>query len=75
MVAVPIPGFTTDIRASDDGAAWKTVCAAKYDPDNAGHVAGWEKLCRKKLGFTDLPPQSVPPSDYARADVFMERLL
>jgi GNAT superfamily N-acetyltransferase len=29
----------------------------------------------RKLGFTDLPPGSVPPSDYARADVFMERLL
>jgi putative acetyltransferase len=29
----------------------------------------------RKLGFTDLPPSTVPPSDYARADVFMERRL
>jgi N-acetylglutamate synthase-like GNAT family acetyltransferase len=29
----------------------------------------------RKLGFTDLPPDSVPLSDYARADVFMERRL
>jgi GNAT superfamily N-acetyltransferase len=29
----------------------------------------------EKLGFTHLPADKVPPSDYARADVFMERWL
>lgn len=29
----------------------------------------------EKLGFTRLPSNRVPPSDYARADVFMERWL
>jgi hypothetical protein len=55
MVSVPIPGFTTDVRPSDDGQKWRTVCAPKFDPDSPKRVAGYEVLCRKKQGFTDLP--------------------
>ncbi|MSP16804.1 MAG: hypothetical protein EXR73_09380 [Myxococcales bacterium] len=55
MVSVPIPGFTTEVRASADGARWQTVCAKQFDPDDPAHTPGQEVLCRKKLGFTDLP--------------------
>jgi N-acetylglutamate synthase-like GNAT family acetyltransferase len=27
----------------------------------------------RKLGFADIPPERVPPTDFARADVFLER--
>ncbi len=55
VVSVPIPGFTTEVRASADKSKWQTVCAAAFDPDDKSHKPGWEALCRKKLGFTDLP--------------------
>jgi hypothetical protein len=55
MVSVPIPGFTTEVRASADKSRWQTVCASKFDPDDAAHTSGWDVLCRKKQGFTDLP--------------------
>jgi hypothetical protein len=55
MVSVPIPGFTTEVRASADRSKWQTVCASKFDPDDAAHAPGWDVLCRKKQGFTDLP--------------------
>ena len=55
IVSVPIPGFTTAIAKTPDGATWKTVCASKFDPDDPKHVPGMEVLCRKALGFTDLP--------------------
>jgi len=29
----------------------------------------------RKLGFTDIPATAAPPSDFARVDVFMERML
>jgi putative acetyltransferase len=29
----------------------------------------------RKLGFTDIPAAAAPPSDFARVDVFMERML
>lgn len=55
IVSVPIPGFTTAIKPNADKTKWATVCAPKFDPDDPKHVAGWEVLCRKKQGFTDLP--------------------
>jgi len=55
MVSVPIPGFTTEVRASADKSKWTTVCAPRFDPDDAAHAPGWDVLCRKKQGFTDLP--------------------
>lgn len=55
LMSIPIPGFTTEIAPSADKGKWTTVCAPKFDPDNPKHTAGWEVLCRKKQGFTDLP--------------------
>jgi hypothetical protein len=40
---------------SADGATWTPKCAPRFDPDHPKHVAGYEKLCRKALGFVDLP--------------------
>jgi hypothetical protein len=54
-VNIPIPGFWTDATASPDGSAWIARCARKFDPDDPAHVAGYEVLCRKALGFVDLP--------------------
>lgn len=54
-VEIGIPGFWTDTVAAADGASWVPTCAPRFDPDDAKHVAGYEKLCRKALGFVDLP--------------------
>ncbi len=73
---VPIPGFTTDIRPTADGKRWQTVCAAKFDPDDPAHTAGYEVLCRKKLGFTDLPARGadgkVTPSKVEAVNLFVD---
>lgn len=55
MVSVPIPGFTTDVRPNADSSKWLTVCAPKFDPEDKRYEKIWGKICRKKLGFTDLP--------------------
>jgi hypothetical protein len=73
---VPIPGFTSDIRASADGKKWQTVCAPRFDPDDPAHTPGWEVLCRKKLGFTDLPAVGadgkVSPSKVEAVNLFVD---
>lgn len=55
IVSVPIPGFTTAVGKTPDGKGWKTICAPRFDPADPKRVSGWEVLCRKALGFTDLP--------------------
>jgi hypothetical protein len=50
-----IPGFWTDTKPSDDGKTWVGKCANKYTPGAPGYVKGYEVLCRKTLGFVDLP--------------------
>jgi hypothetical protein len=52
---VVIPGFWTKTVPSDDGTRWVPTCAPKYTKGAAGHVPGWEILCRPTLGFVDLP--------------------
>lgn len=46
---VAIPGFWTDVQPSPDNKTWVPKCADRY------MVPGFEKLCRKTLGFIDLP--------------------
>ena len=53
-----IPGFWTDTKPSDDGKTWVAKCADKYTAGTKGHVKGFEVLCRKTLGFVDLPDLS-----------------
>ncbi len=57
-VNIGIPGFWTQAVPSPDGKAWIGKCAPAFDPDDKRHQAGWEVLCRKALGFTDLPDES-----------------
>ena len=54
-VNVIIPGFWTATAPSDDGKTWVPKCAPKFTTGAKGHVAGYEVLCRKTLGFVDLP--------------------
>ena len=54
-VNVIIPGFWTATAPSADGKAWVPKCAPKFNPDDPKHEAGYEVLCRKTLGFVDLP--------------------
>lgn len=57
-VNVRIPGFWTQTVPSPDGKTWIPKCAPKYTAGEKGHVPGYEKLCRKTLGFVDLPDLS-----------------
>jgi hypothetical protein len=50
-----IPGFWTDTKPTDDNKSWVGKCADKYTPGTPGYVKGYEVLCRKTLGFVDLP--------------------
>ena len=54
-VEIGIPGFWTHAVPSADGASWAPRCAPRFDPEHPKHVAGYEALCRKALGFVDLP--------------------
>lgn len=57
-VNIPIPGFWTHTVPSPDGKAWIGKCAPAFDPDDKTHTPGWEVLCRKALGFVDLPDEA-----------------
>ncbi|MGE5186251.1 MAG: hypothetical protein ACM31C_29555 [Acidobacteriota bacterium] len=54
-VNVAIPGFWTEAVASKDGKTWVPKCAPRFDANDPQHVPGYEILCRKTLGFVDLP--------------------
>ncbi len=58
FVNIGIPGFWTMAVPSADQAAWIGKCAPTFDPDDKGHKPGYEALCRKALGFVDLPDLS-----------------
>ena len=52
-VNVIIPGFWTKTVAAND--TWVPACAPKFTKDAPGFVEGNDVLCRKTLGFVDLP--------------------
>ena len=54
-VDVAIPGFWTDTEASKDGKTWVPKCAPRFNPADPAHAHGYEVLCRKSMGFVDLP--------------------
>jgi hypothetical protein len=56
-VNIGIPGFWTLAEPSADGKAWAPKCSPEFDPDNPKHKAGFEVLCRKAMGFVDLPDE------------------
>ncbi|HEY5948803.1 MAG TPA: hypothetical protein VIV40_25105, partial [Kofleriaceae bacterium] len=51
---VAIPGFWTDTVASKDGKTWVPRCAPRFNPEDK-FAPGYEILCRKTMGFVDLP--------------------
>jgi hypothetical protein len=57
-VNVIIPGFWTETVPSPDGKFWIPRCASKFNPEDPTHEKGWEVLCRKTMGFVDLPDES-----------------
>ncbi len=63
-VNVVIPGFWTKTTPQDQVGAngtlktWGPVCADKYVKGTDAHTPGYEVLCRKTMGFVDLPDTS-----------------
>ena len=55
IVSGQIPGVTTAVRPNETMTGWLSVCAPKFDPDNPDHAPGYDVLCRKTQGLTDLP--------------------
>jgi hypothetical protein len=53
---VAIPGFWTDATASQDGTTWVPRCATRFNPDDK-FAYGYQILCRKTMGFVDLPDE------------------
>lgn len=54
-VDVAIPGFWTATAPSKDDKTWVPVCAPRFNPLDPAHAPGFEVLCRKTIGFVDLP--------------------
>ncbi len=54
-VNVAIPGFWTMTAPSEDKSTWIPVCAPRFNPADPAHVPGYQVLCRKTMGFVDLP--------------------
>ena len=52
---VAIPGFWTKTVPSEDKSTWIPACAPRFNPADASHEPGYEVLCRKTMGFVDLP--------------------
>jgi len=63
-VNVIVPGFWTatapadEVNPSGTRKVWGPVCADRYIKGRPGHAAGYEVLCRKPLGFVDMPDTS-----------------
>ena len=54
-VNVAIPGFWTQTVPSKDGSTWVPKCAPRFDAADPKHAPGFDVLCRKTMGFVDLP--------------------
>ena len=52
---VIIPGFWTATKSNADGTAWTGACGPRWTKDAPGFASGHDILCRKSLGFVDLP--------------------
>jgi hypothetical protein len=57
-VNVIIPGFWTKAVPADGNTSWGPACAPKYTAGQPGFAPGYDVLCRKTLGFVDLPDTS-----------------
>ena len=52
---VIIPGFWTKTIPSEDGKAWVPTCGPRWTKGDKAMAPGHDVLCRKTLGFVDLP--------------------
>jgi len=57
-VNVIIPGFWTKTVPIDGNTSWGPACAPRYVAGQPGFQAGYDVLCRKTMGFVDLPDAS-----------------
>jgi hypothetical protein len=57
-VNVIIPGFWTKTVPVEDGKLWGPACAPKFVAGQPGFAPGHDVLCRKTMGFVDLPDKS-----------------
>jgi hypothetical protein len=55
---VIIPGFWTKTVPSDDKKTWVPVCGPRWTKGDKQLAPGHDVLCRKTLGFVDLPDTS-----------------
>jgi hypothetical protein len=73
-VNVIIPGFWTktapikSVGVNGTKQVWGPVCADQYVKGTDAHKPGYEVLCRKPLGFVDLPDTTGPKVKGARID-------
>jgi len=67
---VIIPGFWTKTVPVTQGTrtTWGPACGDKYVKGTQAHTAGYEVLCRKPLGFVDLPDTTGAKVKGARID-------
>ena len=55
---VVIPGFWTHVEPSPDKQAWIGTCGPRWTKGTQAFAPGHDVLCRKPLGFVDLPDDS-----------------
>ncbi|MEO7095413.1 MAG: Ig domain-containing protein [Polyangiales bacterium] len=67
-VNVTIPGFWTQTVASKDGKSWEPKCGPRWTTGAPDVVDESDKLCRKTMGFVDLPDQSSGKNRPSRID-------
>lgn len=67
-VNVIIPGFWTQTAPSKDGKSWEPRCAPRFTAGSPELAAGYEVLCRKTMGFVDLPDTTGDKVKGARID-------
>ena len=65
---VIIPGFWTATAPTDDGTGWKPVCGPRWTAGTPAFAPGHDVLCRKPLGFVDLPDTSGDKVKGSRVD-------
>ncbi len=67
-VNVTIPGFWTSTVPSKDGKAWEPKCGPRWTAGTAENPGGYEAICRKTMGFVDLPDASGEKVKSSRID-------
>lgn len=67
-VNVTIPGFWTSTAPSKDGKTWEPKCGPRWTAGTADNPGGYDAICRKTMGFVDLPDTSGDKVKSGRVD-------